>query len=76
MALIGGSNFKSTVYNIMNSLLRKNVACTYSLQGKRGKMPFNKLNLYNVVTGMLYVLYKIPVLGTHWDHYAIIQLFI
>lgn len=49
--LIGGDTLQKVVYNQMNKLFTNVLAVKYSGQGKKHKLPFNRLNLYRVVVG-------------------------
>lgn len=53
LSTIGGSKRSSVIYNIMNSLLSKEVANMFSLLGKKQKRPFKDLKLYDCVTSEL-----------------------
>lgn len=60
LAEIGGSKFTAVCHNIMKSLMTKEVAMLFSLQGKgsQGKRPFNKLKIYKCVLCKFSVIYK------------------
>jgi len=45
LAEVGGAKFSSVVHNIMKTLLAKNMALMYSLQGKASKKAFNELKI-------------------------------
>lgn len=48
-ARIGGDNKRGMVNNLISRFMTKNLMCQYNMLGHRGKLPFRKTKLYNVI---------------------------
>lgn len=46
---IGGVSKRDMVSNLMCTFMTKNLMCQYNMLGQRGKLPFRKTKLYNVI---------------------------
>lgn len=52
LSLLGGDTLQKVVYLQMNKLLTNEVATRYSGQGKKKKLPFMTLKMYDAIIGM------------------------
>lgn len=55
LSLLGGDTVQRIVYLQMNKMLTNEVATKYSGQGKKKKLPFIKLKIYDAVLGTVRV---------------------